>query len=140
MAFRTRAVILLAACALAACDKEEEAPKPKIGFRVQSVELGKSVGQNKRVVKQLASFLPRDTVFAVVNSIGTSQRVTMVATWQDARGGTLAEYTQLVAPSAPAATEFHLAHAKGFPVGKYAVVVTANGTPVATKGFEVTRK
>ncbi|MBI3792269.1 MAG: hypothetical protein HY275_15515 [Gemmatimonadetes bacterium] len=140
MAFRIRSLAVLAACALAACGKEAEPPKPQIGFRVQSVDLGKSVGANKKVLKPATTFAPRDTIYAVVNSIGTSQRVTMVATWLDAKGGTLAEYTQLVAPTGPAATEFHVVHAKGFPVGKYAVTLTANGTPVANKPFEVKGK
>ena len=141
MAPRLPALLVIAAFALAACDKkEEETPKPKIGFRVQSVDLGKSVGANKRVIKPVASFLPKDTIFAVVNSIGVSQRVTRGATWTDAKGATLAEYTQVVAPAGPAATEFHVVNAKGWPVGKYAVLLLANGTQVASKPFEVTRK
>ena len=141
MAPRLPALLVIAALALAACDKEpEEKPKPKIGFRVQSVDLGKSVGANRRVIKPAAAFLPKDTIFAVVNSIGVSQRVTMVANWMDAKGTSLAEYTQIVAPAGPAATEFHVVNAKGWPVGKYSVVLTANGTQVASKPFEVTRK
>lgn len=141
MAPRLPALLVLAAFALAACDKEpEEQPKPKIGFRVQSVDLGKSVGANKRVIKPAASFLPKDTIFAVVNSIGVSQRVTMVASWHDAKGATLAEYTQTVAPAGPAATEFHVVNTKGWPVGKYTVVMMANNTQVASKPFEVTKK
>ncbi len=141
MAPRLSPLLVLAAVALAACGKEETPPpKPTIGFRVQSVDLGKSVGANKRVVKPAAAFTPKDTVFAVVNSIGVSQRVTMVASWKDAKGATLAEYTQVVAPSGPAATEFHVVNAKGWTVGKYAVVLTANGTQVANKPYEVTKK
>ncbi len=137
---RVPVLLAFAALALVACEKEVEPPKPKIGFRVQTVDLGKSVGANKRVLKTTATFTPRDTIFAVVNSIGVSQRVTMVASWKDAKGATLAEYTQLVAPAGPAATEFHVVNAKGWPVGKYAVVLTANGTQVGNKPFEVTRK
>lgn len=141
MAPRLSPLLVLAAVALAACGKEE-APPPKltIGFRVQSVDLGKSVGANKRVIKPVTAFTPKDTVFAVVNSIGVSQRVTMVASWKDAKGATLAEYTQVVAPAGSAATEFHVVNAKGWPVGKYAVLLTANGTQVANKPYEVTKK
>ena len=143
MARRVSALLVLAALplAFAACAKEAKpVPKPTIAFRVQSVDLGKSVGANKRVLKPFTAFTPRDTIYAVVNSIGVSQRVTMIATWKDAKGATLSEYTQLVAPTGPAATEFHVVHAKGWPVGKYSVVLTANSTQVASKPFEVTKK
>ncbi len=134
------APLAVAALVLAACGKEEEPPKPKIGFRVQSVDLGKQIGANKRVLKPVTAFSPRDTIYAVVNSIGVSQRVTMVASWQDAKGTPLAEYTQIVAPTGPAATEFHVVHAKGFPAGKYQVALTANGTSLGVKPFEVGKK
>lgn len=141
MAPRLSALLVIAAVFLAACDKEEAPPpKPKIGFRVQSVDLGKSVGANKRVIKPTSAFTPKDTIFAVVNSIGVSQRVTMMASWRDAKGIEVAAFTQVVAPAGSAATEFHVEHAKGWPVGKYAVLVTANGTQVASKPFEVTKK
>lgn len=140
MARRLSASVVLAVLLLAGCAKEKEVPKPTIGFRVQTVDLGKAVGANKKVLKAATSFTPRDTIYAVVNSIGVSQRVTMVATWKDARGSTLAEYTQSVAPSGPAATEFHVIHAKGWPLGKYSVALTANGTQVGNKPFEVAKK
>ena len=140
MAPRLSALLALAAFALASCGKKEAPPTPTVGFRVQTVDLGKSIGANKRVLKPLTSFTPKDTIFAVVNSIGVSQRVTMVATWNDAKGVKLAETTQLVAPSGPAATEFHVVHAKGWPLGRYSVTVTTNGSAVGTKPFEVVKK
>ena len=51
----------------------------------------------------------------------------MTATYKDAKGATIAEYAQTVAPVGPAATEFHVSNAKGWPVGKYTVTLAAVG-------------
>ena len=132
-------VCAAALIALAACGKKEEEAKPALAFKVQSVDLGKGIGANKRIIKPGATFGPRDTIFAVVNSVGVSSRVTMAAQWKDARGNTIAEYSQAVAPSGPAATEFHVSHAKGWPAGKYSVLLTANGSAAGTKAFDIKR-
>ena len=134
---RASIVFVAALLATAACGKKEEPPKPALAFKVQSMDMGKSIGANKRVIKPAATFGPRDTMYVVVNSVGVSKSVTMVATWKDARGTTIGEFAQAVAPNGPAATEFHLTHAKGWPVGKYSVLVTANGSAAGSKAFDV---
>ena len=126
-----RRPLVLAATALlvaaAACGKKAEPPKPQAPFKVQSVELGKSVGANKRVLKAITVFGPRDTIYAAMYSTGASKSVTMTATFKDAKGATIGEHTQTVAPVGPAATEFHISNAKGWPVGKYTVTLGAAG-------------
>ena len=136
---RRRASIVFAAALLAtaACGKKEEPPKPALAFKVQSVDMGKSIGANKRIVKPATTFGPRDTIYAVINSVGVSKRVAMVATWKDGKGATIGEFTQALETNGPAATEFHLTHAKGWPVGKYSVLLTANGSAAGTKAYDV---
>lgn len=113
--------------AVAACGKKEEPAKPATPFKVQSVDVGKNIGANKRILKSAAIFGPRDTIYAAIYSVGASKSVTMTATYKDAKGATIAEYAQTVAPVGPAATEFHVSNAKGWPVGKYTVTLAAVG-------------
>ena len=47
------------------------------------------------------------------------------------------ESARSIAPTGPAATEFHIAKASGWPTGKYKVEISANGAVVSTKDFVV---
>jgi hypothetical protein len=47
------------------------------------------------------------------------------------------ESTQAIAPSGPAATEFHISKPGGWPAGKYKVQVSSNGSAAGAKDFEV---
>ena len=42
-----------------------------------------------------------------------------------------------ISSTGPAVTEFHIAKPSGWPVGKYKVEVSADGSVAATKDFEV---
>ena len=131
---------LAALAAAAACGKKAEPPKAAAPFKVQSVELGKSIGANKRILKPATTFRPRDTIYAAIYTVGASPGVTMTATWKDAKGATVADYSQTVTPVGPAATEFHVSNSKGWPVGKYTVTLAAvgAGTP-QTSAYAVKR-
>jgi hypothetical protein len=47
------------------------------------------------------------------------------------------EESRDIAPTGPAVTEFHIAKPSGWPVGKYTLGVSVDGSPVATKEFAV---
>ena len=126
---------LVAISVLVACSKE--VPPPKIAFRVQAVDVGKAVGTDKKLKTPLATFGRKDTIYAVVTSVGVTPKVTMVAKWMDAKGKALIADSQTVATTGPATTEFHVYHMKGWPAGKYKVELMANGTPVGTKTYDV---
>lgn len=133
-----RSLVLAALIAAAACGKKPEPAKPSVPFKVQSADLGKSIGANKRILKPATTFGPRDTIFAAIYTIGESKSVVMSATFKDAKGATLGEYSQTVATVGPAATEFHISNAKGWPVGKYSVsLVAAGGGAPQTLGYTV---
>ena len=91
---------LVAIAALAACNKEVP-PPPKIAFRVQAVDVGKAIGADKKLKTPLATFGRRDTIYAVVTSIGVTPKVTMVANWLDARGKSFLADTQMLATTGP---------------------------------------
>jgi hypothetical protein len=150
-------VALAVALAFAACKQEAAkpppppppaaapapAPKPPSAantqpFRVSSIELGSAIGSDKRVSLAKTSFAPTDTIYASVASDGTAPNVTLVARWTYGDEGQLVkEDTLAIAPTGPAMNEFHVSKPDGWPAGKYKVEITANGTPVGSKEFEV---
>ena len=154
-ALRSAAVCLLAAALAAnACAKKEApAPPPEptavpaptaaptpAPFKVTSVDLGKSIGDDKKIKDTATTFGPKDTIYAAVSSEGTAPKVTLKARWTyGAKGKLVNEETRDIAPTGPAVTEFHIAKPSGWPAGKYKVEISADGTPAATKEFEVKR-
>jgi predicted small lipoprotein YifL len=148
--FALPALVLVAAVSLGACGKKEPPPPPPtpvpaptavptpVPFKVASVDLGKSIGDDKKVKETAATFGPKDTVYAVVSTEGVAAKVTLKARWTYGAKGTLVnEEARDIAPTGPAATEFHVAKASGWPAGKYKVEVSADGTVAATKEFDV---
>jgi hypothetical protein len=142
----TATLALLALVSLGACAKKEEPPPPPpptpiptpVPFKVTSVDLGKSIGDDKRIKDAATTFGRHDTIFVAISSEGVAPTATLKAKWTFGAKGTLVnEETRDIAPTGPAVTEFHIAKPSGWPVGKYTLEVSVNGSPVATKEFEV---
>ena len=136
------------AAALVACAKKEPPPPPPtpvptvaptpVPFKVTTVDLGTSIGDDKKVKEAAATFGPKDTIYASIASEGAVPKVTLKARWTYGEKGQLVnEETRDLAPTGPAVTEFHIAKPSGWPVGKYKVEVSADGNLAATKEFEV---
>ncbi|MEO8587388.1 MAG: hypothetical protein ABI584_14580 [Acidobacteriota bacterium] len=149
--FRPAAMLaLVAAVALGACAKKEPPPPPPtpipaptavptpVPFKVKDVDLGKSIGDDKKIKDAAAAFAPKDTIYAAVSSEGAAAKATLKARWTfGAKNQVVNEETRDIAPMGPAVTEFHIAKPSGWPVGKYKLEVSADGASVATKDFEV---
>ena len=144
------AVVLGAAVAvLGGCKKAEEPPKAAptaavarqtaapAAFEVTRVELGTAVGADKRVAAPTTTFKPSDTIYASVVTAGAAPSVAITAKWTYQDGQVVNESSQTIAPTGPAATEFHITKPDGWPAGKYKVEVTANGKPAGTVEFTV---
>jgi hypothetical protein len=106
-------------------------------FRVAAVELGNAIDANKRVPAPTSVFAASDTIYAVIATEGAAPSVTLGAKWTYEDGQTVNESTQTIAPTGPAATEFHIAKPDGWPTGKYKVEISANGAPAGSQEFEV---
>jgi len=138
---------LLAAVSFGACAKKELPPPPTpvptvaptpVPFKVTTVDLGKSIGDDKKVKEAAATFGPKDTIYASIASEGVAPKVTLKARWTYGEKGQLVnEETRDLAPTGPAVTEFHVAKPSGWPAGKYKVEVSADGNLAVTKEFEV---
>jgi len=138
---------LLAAVSFGACAKKEPPPPPTpvptvaptpVPFKVTAVDLGKSIGDDRRIKDATAVFGPKDTIFVAISTEGVAPKATLKARWTyGAKGQLVNEETRDLAPTGPAVTEFHIAKPSGWPAGKYNVEVSADGNVAATKEFEV---
>jgi hypothetical protein len=138
--------LCLAVSLLSSCRKAEEpkaappaaaAPQAAAAFAVKSIDLGSAVGADKKVSAPTTTFKPTDTIYASVLSDGAAPSVTLAARWTFEDGQLVNESSQTIAPTGPAATEFHIAKPDGWPAGKYKVEVAANGKPAGTREFTV---
>jgi hypothetical protein len=134
---------LVLALSLGACkdrQSETQATPPVSAvapFRVTALALGNAIDANKNVASPMAVFDAGDTIYAVVSSEGSAPNVILVARWTYEDGQVVSESKQTIAPTGPAATEFHIAKPDGWPPGKYQVEISANGSAVQTQAFEV---
>ena len=121
--------------------RSTETAPPQAASRVSvtTIELGNQIGADKRVRRPMTSFAPKDTLYATVVTTGSAPSATLTAKWTYQNGQLVNEHTQTIAPTGPAATEFHITKPDGWPVGIYKVEVFLNGRSTGTKEFEVKR-
>ena len=105
--------------------------------QVSRIDLGTSVGNDNVVTETKDAFAPNETVYASVFTSGSSPSAELKTRFTFQDGQVVDESTRTIAPNGQAVTEFHISKPDGFPVGKYRVEVFVNGTPAATKEFEV---
>jgi hypothetical protein len=104
---------------------------------ISEVQLGRKLSADKRVADATSSFSPRDTIYVVALTQGSSPNATMTARWTYEDGGQVVkEDTRSIAPSGNEATEFHISKPSGWPKGKYRVTLTLGGD-TESKDFEV---
>jgi hypothetical protein len=137
----------LAVLGMASCKKKEPPPPPEAAapapapappaFAVQGIELGKSIGADKKVTAPSTSFGRRDTIYASVATEGAAPSKTISAKWTFQDGQVVKEQSESIAPTGPAATEFHISKKGPWPVGKYKVEVSVDGASAGSKDFEI---
>lgn len=144
---RTAGTVLLclAALGLIGCAKKkvEEAPPaatPPAALHVTSLELGKQLDADRRIVSPMTTFNPRDTIFVSVATDGSSPAATLAARWTFGPDGQIVnEMSQPIAPTGAAVTEFHIVRPTAWPEGAYKVEIMLDGAPAGTKEFTVAR-
>jgi len=138
------ALALLATLAFAGCQKKEAAPPPvaetpkAVPFRVVSMDLGKHLDADKRVVDPAVMFGVRDTIHLSVSTEGSSPGVTLRTMWKFEDGQRVVpDAAQVLAPTGPARTEFHILSSERWHKGKYTVELFTDTTSAGTKEFMV---
>src|SRR6476646_6262348 len=138
----------LAVIGVSSC-KKKEAPAPTAEaaaplptpnappFSIHGIELGKSIGADKKVTTPMTAFGRRDTIYVSVATDGAAPSKTISAKWTFQSGQTVKEQSESIAPTGPAATEFHISKGGPWPVGKYKVEVSVDGAPAGSKDFEI---
>jgi len=140
---RLLTAVLLATALGAACSRPAASPAPApapaaaTAVRVTDVDLGRAVGQDKRVTDKADSFTPSETIYVSVRTEGSASAATLKARWTYEGGQVVQESSQTIAPTGTAVTEFHVAKADGWPKGAYKVEVFLNGNSVETESFKV---
>ena len=127
----------------AACKKAPPPPPADtttaVPLSVTGVTLGKQIGADKSVAQPLTTFGTRDTIYASVATIGSAPSATLVATWTFQTGQVVQADSQLIGPTGPANTEFHISKPTAWPVGAYKVSITLNGALAGAQDFQVQR-
>jgi len=140
--------------ALSACKKEapvEVAPAPVIvepaiaptvaptpaAVTVTAVNLGTAVGADQKVTSATTTFGTKDVIYAAVDTQNAAKDVALAAKWTFQDGQTVNEESTTISPEGNATTNFKLANDKGWPVGKYKVEISLNGTSAQSVDFEV---
>ena len=122
-------------------DSRSTAPPPSAPrsapLAVVDIDLGRSIGGDKRVTEELDTFGPNDTIYASVRTTGSASSARLRARWTYEDGQVVNESELPIAPTGDAATEFHISKPDGWPPGKYKVEVFLNGSPAHTKEFEI---
>jgi hypothetical protein len=150
-AFCTSSLALLLALTVVACGKKE-APAPAAppatqatqpaapaGVSVAAVNLGNALGADKRVTAPSTSFARNDTIYAVVETMG-SGNITLKARWTFHKGDNVApvnESSQTIAANGPAVNEFHVSMPGGWPAGDYQVEIFADDKSAGVNKFTV---
>jgi hypothetical protein len=106
---------------------------------VTTIETGKHVDANKRVVDTTSVFAPNDTMYvAVVTANATpSSTLKTLVTFQD--GQVVDSSSQTVQAGPSSVTEFHLVKPGGWPTGDYTVEIMLDGQSVGTRRLTVRR-
>jgi len=137
----------LAVIGMASCKKKEAPPPAETAapapapappaFAVKGIELGKSIDADKKVTAPTSTFGRKDTIYASVATEGAAPSKTITAKWTFQDGQTVKEQSESIAPTGPAATEFHISKKGPWPVGKYKVEVSVDGAPAGSQDFEI---
>lgn len=140
---------------LTACKKKEEtaaapAPAPaaapaapdviNVPVSVKQITLSNKIDETtKQAAMAMNSFAANDTIYAVVDTIGSGKTAIKVQ-WTYHKGEKTAqvnETVQEIEATGPASTEFHISKPSGWPVGDYQVEVFVNGTSASVQKFAV---
>jgi hypothetical protein len=103
---------------------------------VTEVELGRSVGLDKRIVEPAEAFAPDQTIYASVVTQGTSDHVRLTSRWSHA-GKVLAEFSQGIEPAGTVVSEFNVWRPRGWAPGQYDLQILVDGVPAAERRFTV---
>lgn len=114
--------------------------KPVSEIKVAAVSIGSAVDAAHAINKEQRRFTPDDkAIYASVATVGSTDGATLSARWSyvENNGQSFNNTSESIATSGPATTTFKVQNPNAWPVGKYKVEISLNGTMVASENFEV---
>ena len=124
-------------------DSAAAAPAPPPAATVTTIETGKHIDANKRIVDTASAFAPRDTMYVSVVTMNATPTTTLKSIVTHESGQVVDSSTQVVAMPATtggsSVTEFHLVKPSGWPVGSYTVEIWLDGQSAGTRTLTVRR-
>ena len=106
-------------------------------IRVSDIQVGKSIGSDKKVANGTTTFGVRDTMYVAVITDGAAKDAKVDAKWTY-NGRPVKSDSQTISPTGGEnVTEFHVTKASAWPKGKYKVEVMLNGVSAGSKDLEV---
>jgi hypothetical protein len=115
-------------------------PATDAGFAVASLQLGDAVNAAHKITEPGNTFAPsQKTLYASVETIGTTDEATLAARWSylEGRGQLVSAISQSIATDGPATTTFKVHNPDAWPAGKYKVEISLDGKPVTSQTFEI---
>jgi hypothetical protein len=120
-----------------AVESQPPIPLDRGSFRIVELVLGKSLAEERRIANPTTAFGVNDSIYVVIESAGSGSAVDLRARWTYQDRTEVAQDSQLIAPTGPAWTEFHIMKPTRWPRGRYSVEVTVNGTDAVKREFAV---
>lgn len=139
------AVVVLTT-AVTACKKKDavpvdtttSVPVAPAALKVSEVQVGKSIGADKRITNATTTFGVRDTLYVAIITDGAASNATLATRWTYNDKQVVDSASQTIAPTGgTSVTEFHLTKPSGWPKGNYKVEVMLDGAVVDSKTIEV---
>jgi hypothetical protein len=134
---RSLPILLLLATSGVACRPAAVTIHRPSDVQVRDIQLGRAVGEDKRVREPADDFGPADTVYASVVTEGTASEARLRARWSYGGSQLLEETEQRIAPQGTSVSEFHVRNPAGWTPGAYQVEILLDGASVGARTFTV---
>jgi hypothetical protein len=133
------AATALALAVVGGC-QQRETPEPRARAAEQAdatdLDLGRSIGADKKIADKTRSFRPTDTIYASIDTKGASAGTPVGVVWKYQDGQIVHTESTTIATDGKEHTEFHLDKPSGFPAGDYTVEITV-GRETKRQSFTV---
>ena len=108
-------------------------PAPATSVTVTTLDLGNAIGADNRIAAPTTSFSTKDTIHASVATDGPGGNLS--AKWT--MGDKVVDTQDKTVAAGPQVTEFSISKPDGWPVGHYTLQVSANGSVLQSRDFDV---
>ena len=142
-------VVMIASAVTSCSRKEESVPESQTStpstttvthtVQVKSIDLGRALTSDRRVITTDRSFTPGDTIFASVVVTPPVPASEVTARWTASNDGVVVyESTEALTPGeTEAVMQFKMVKPAGIPPGTYKLNILVDGRTVSSKGFTV---